>query len=291
MTESMAVFDRRLVRRHRQRAAAVSGTHDFLLKEVAGRLVERLDDIRRRFPVALDLGCRDGLLARALAGRGGIETLVQADGAEAFARRCPGLRLVCDEEALPFGPASFDLVLSYLALHWVNDLPGALIQTRRSLKPDGLFLAAMFGGETLRELREAFLKAELEREGGAGLHVSPFADVRDAGALLQRAGFALPVVDADRIVVRYDDPLALMADLRGMGEANAALERRRSFLKRGTLRAACEAYRRMSGDADGRVPATFEVLYLTAWCPHESQPKPLEPGSAGLSLKKALGGE
>lgn len=289
MTGSMAVFDRGLVRRHRERAAATIAAHGFLLAEVAERLADRLADVRRGFPKALDLGCHDGALARALAGRGGVETLVQADVSEAFVRRCAGLRVVCDEEALPFGPASFDLVLSCLNLHWVNDLPGALVQARRALKPDGLFLAAMFGGETLRELREAFLRAELAREGGAGLHVSPFADVRDAGALLQRAGFALPVADADRLTVRYDDPLALMADLRGMGEANAALERRRSFLKRGTLIAARESYRRMFADADGRVPATFEVLYLTAWCPHASQPKPLKPGSATVSLKKALG--
>jgi SAM-dependent methyltransferase len=192
---------------------------------------------------------------------------------------------------LPFAERALDLAVSCLDLHWVNDLPGALIQLRRALRPDGLFLGAFFGGETLHELRAAFLEAESEREGGAGLHVSPFVDVRDAGGLLQRAGFALPVVDADRIVVRYDDPLLLMADLRALGEANALRERRRLFLKRSTLGAVCAAYRQRFGAADGTVPATFEVLYLTGWSPDESQRKPLAPGSGQTSLAKALCGE
>ncbi len=289
MNDPAMPFDRRQVRRQRERAAARLEAHDFLLREVAARLAERLDDVRRRFPTALDLGCRGGELARALAGRGGIETLVAADLSEELARRAGGPAVVADEEALPFSEGAFDLVVSSLSLHWVNDLPGTLIQIRRTLRPDGLFLAAMFGGETLHELRSAFLEAEAALEGGAGPRVAPFADVRDMGGLLQRAGFALPVVDRDEITVRYADPLSLMADLRAMGEGNALAGRRRSFTRRGTLLAAAERYRDRFATADGRVPATFQVLYLTAWAPHESQPRPLRPGSGRVSLADVLG--
>jgi SAM-dependent methyltransferase len=306
MNEAMLIFDRALVRRHRERAAAPpgaapagaaftgtasAGVRHGLQDEVAERLTERLDDVRRRFAVALALGTRRALIARRLEARGGTETVIEADMAVGLGGLRPGLNLVCDEEALPFAERSFDLVLSCLDLHWVNDLPGALIQSRRALKPDGLFLGALFGGETLHELRAAFLEAESEHEGGAGLHVSPCVDVRDAGGLLQRAGFALPVVDADRIVLRYADPLSLMADLRAMGEANALRERRRRFLRRSTLGAVCATYRHRFGAKDGTVPATFEVLYLTGWSPHESQQKPLAPGSGQTSLAKVLRGE
>ena len=289
MSDAMAVFDRRCVRRHRDRAAAGLGQHDFLLVEVAARLAERLDEIRRRFPRALDLGCRDGALGRAIDGRSGIERLVSCDLSGAMVVQSPGLRLVADEEYLPFAPACFDLIVSSLSLHWVNDLPGTLIQIRDSLKPDGLFLAALFGGGTLAELREAFLAAEAECEDGASPRVSPFADVPDAGALLQRAGFALPVVDSDRITVTYDDPLNLMADLRGMGETNAAVSRRRRFTRRTTMMAAAQTYRDRFADPDGRIRATFQVIYLTAWRPDESQPKAAPRGSAEVSLATALG--
>ena len=287
--DAMNVFDRRLVRLHRERAARLLERHDFLLREVAERLLDRLEDTTRRFPAALDLGCHSGELGRALNGRGGVELLVQADLSPAMARRAGGLTVALDEEALPFAEASFDLVLSNLSLHWVNDLPGALLQARQALKPDGLFLAAMLGGETLHELRAALLEAELEVEGGAGPRISPFADLRDAGGLLQRADFAAPVIDRDQITVTYPDALALMRDLRGMGETNAAHTRRHGFSRRGTLLRAAALYAEHFARQDGRIPATFQVIYLTGWAPHESQQKPLRPGSAKRRLAEALG--
>lgn len=284
----MLVFDRRAVRLHRDRAAAVLPRHDFLLREVGSRLAERLDDVRRSFPLALDLGCHGGQLARLLAGRGGVQTLVQADLSPVMLRQAGGLRVAADEEALPFAAASFDLVVSLLSLHWVNDLPGALLQIRRVLKPDGLFLAAMLGGATLGELRQAMSAAEIACEGGLSPRVSPFADARAAGNLLQRAGFALAVADAESVPVSYPEPLALLKDLRGMGETNAALGRRRSLSRRATLLAALQRYQEQFADADGRVPATFQLIYLTGWAPHPDQPQALRPGSAGGRLAEAL---
>ncbi|MEE8246062.1 MAG: methyltransferase domain-containing protein [Alphaproteobacteria bacterium] len=285
----MKVFDRGAVRRHRERASPRFAGHRFLVAEVAERLADRLSDVTREFAAALDLGCHSGELSTALKGRGGIRRLVQADLSEAMVRRASGLRLVCDEELLPFAPASFDLILSVLSLHWVNDLPGALAQIARCLKPDGLFLAALLGGETLHELRQALITAELEEEGGASPRVSPFVELRDAGQLLQRAGLALPVVDSDTITVTYGDALELMAELRGMGESNAVLDRRHGLTRRATLLRAAELYRELYADGDGRLPATFQVLTLTAWAPHESQQKALAPGSARSLLAEALG--
>lgn len=286
------VFDRQQVRRQRDRAAATLPQHDFLLREVAARLADRLDDTVRRFPRALDLGSHAGEMAAAVSGHGGIETMVHADLSPAMAAMARastgGMAVVADEEALPFAPQAFDLVLSNLSLHWVNDLPGTLLQIRQVLKEDGFFVAAMLGGETLRELRQCLLEAELAEEGGAGPRVSPFADVRDAGALLQRAGFALPVVDIDTVTVTYADPMRLLADLRGMGEANAVATRRKSFSRRATLLRALALYEERFKTADGRVPATFQILFLTAWRPHPSQPKPLAPGSGRVNLADAL---
>jgi SAM-dependent methyltransferase len=292
--DSMRVFDRRLLRRRRDRAAAGLGGHDFLFREVAARLAERLDDITRRFPLALDLGCHGGELARSLRGRGGIETLVQADLSPAMAARAraaagPGTpTLVLDEEAVPFAEGSFDAVFSNLSLHWVNDLPGALVQLGRALKPDGLFLAAMLGGDTLIELRHCLMQAELDTAGGASPRVSPLVDPRDAGALLQRAGLALPVVDVDGLEVTYADALALMRDLKGMGEANALVDRHRRPSRRETFLRAAEIYRQRFADATGRVRATFQVIYLTGWAPAAAQPRPLRPGSATTRLAEAL---
>lgn len=283
------VFDRRAVRRQRERAARAFDAHDFLFREAASRLAERLDEVRRTFPVALDLGGHGGVLARALAGRGGIATLVETDLSFSLARRAPAPRVVADEEFLPFAPGTFDLAASCLSLHWVNDLPGALIQLRQALKPDGLLLVSMLGGETLHELRRVLLEAEAAETGGAGPRVSPFADVRDAGALLQRAGFALPVVDADTVTVTYPGALALMRDLRAMGEGNALAERRRGFSRRAVLLRAAALYEQLYADAAGRIPATFKIVTLTAWAPHAAQPKPLRPGSAAARLAEALG--
>lgn len=284
------IFDRRAVRLHRARAAAGEGA-GFLAAEVAGRLAERLDEVRRRFPLALDLGCGDGATARALAGRGGIERLVSADAAFAYARRAATPALVAEAEALPFAPASFDLVVSSLALHWTNDLPGALVQLRRLLRPDGLLLASLWGGGTLDALREALIEGELAEEGGASPRVSPFADPRDLGGLLQRAGFALPVVDTDEITVTYADAFALMRDLRAMGEGNAVAERRRGFTRRATLARAAAHYQAQCAGPDGRIAARFALVTLTAWAPAPSQPQPLRPGSAKHRLADALAGK
>jgi len=285
----MLVFDRRTVRAHRDRAAAGFAGHDFLVREAADRLADRLLDFKRGFEVALDLGCHTGTLAQVLRGRGGITHLVQADLSPAMVGQAPGLRLAADEELLPFAPASFDLVLSVLSLHWVNDLPGTLLQISRCLKPDGLFLACMLGGDTLRELRDALLQAEADVTGGASPRVSPFAEVRDAGGLLQRAGFALPVADSETIAVDYPDTLRLMRDLRGMGESNAALARQRHPTRRAVLAAAAAIYQQRHGRTDGRIPASFQLITLTGWRPHESQQQPLRPGSAKSRLAAALG--
>jgi SAM-dependent methyltransferase len=285
-------FDRVQLRRRRDRAAQHFAAHAFLLDEVSVRLAERLDDIKRRFPVAVDLGCHDGRLAAEIGGKNGIEMLVQCDLSQAMVARAKGaFRAVADEEWLPFAAGRLDLVISALSLHWVNDLPGALIQIRRALRPDGLFLAAILGGDSLTELRQSLARAESELEGGISPRIAPFADVRDLGALLQRAGFALPVVDSDTITVTYADALALMRDIRGMGESNILRQRHRHFTRRATLLAAVERYRDMFGDEDGRIPATFQILYLAGWCPHESQQQALKPGSGEFSLAAALDAE
>jgi SAM-dependent methyltransferase len=286
--DRVAVFDRSALRRQRARRAVCLEGYDFLIREVAERLVERLCDVRCAFSLALELGCHTGQLADVLRGRKEIGRLVQTDLSPAMVARVDGLRLVADEEALPFGADMFDLVLSCFGLHWVNDLPGTLAQVRHALRPDGLFLAAMAGGATLPELREALMRAELELDGGAGLRVSPFVDVRDAGSLLQRAGLAMPMVDIEAITVTYDNPLKLMQELRGMGEANALRERPRRPLGRATLLRAAEIYRDLFADGRGRVPATFQILMLSGWKPAPTQPQPLRRGSGRVSLAEAL---
>jgi NADH dehydrogenase [ubiquinone] 1 alpha subcomplex assembly factor 5 len=283
------IFDRRLLMRRRDRVAAGAATHDFLLARVADDLAERLGAVNRRFPLAASLGAYHGLVGRRLRQLPGIELVTDVEASPRLLAQCDGPRLQADEEALPFAEASLDLVVSGLALHLVNDLPGTLIQIRRALRPDGLLLAALLGGATLTELRTAFLIAEEEMEGGASPRVAPFADVRDLGSLLQRAQFALPVVDSDTVTVTYRDPLALMLELRAMGASNPLVERSRRPLRRATLARAIEVYRERFGLSDGRVPATFEIITLTAWAPHPSQPKPLRPGSAEVRLEDVLG--
>lgn len=289
--DAMRVFDRSLLRRRRERARPSYGAYSFLEEEVAVRVAERLEDIRRRFPLALELGARSGALGRALRDSGRIDTLIQSDLAPGWARERAedGPALALDEEALPVADGSLDAVFGALSLHWVNDLPGALAQIRRALKPDGLLLTALLGGETLVELRDAFAEAEIDVAGGISPRVSPFADLRDAGGLLQRAGFALPVVDADTVTVTYDSALHLMADLRGMGETNLVLERRRTPTTRRLLTRVAEIYATRFAGPDGRIPARFQVLYLTGWAPAASQPKALRPGAARTRLATALG--
>ncbi len=261
----MFIFNRRTVRRHRDRAAASFGEHDFLITDVAEKLADRLDDIQRSFPVALDLGCHNGGLGRRLNGRGAIETLFACDLSQAMAATAGPLATAADEEFLPFADDSFDLVLSNLSLHWVNDLPGALSQLKRVIKPGGLLLAAMLGGDTLKELRHALAAAEAACEGGLSPRVSPFADVRDGGNLLARAGFTGSVADSETITVSYQHPMGLLADLRGMGETNAVAKNRKGFTQRTTMMHAMAAYQETFGDEDGRIPATFQVIYLTGW--------------------------
>jgi SAM-dependent methyltransferase len=273
MSAGPTIFDRNLLRVRQQRARAL-GPATFLLDRVAAELGDRLAVVLRQFERAADLGTPTDALRRVLVASGKVGSIVD---------------VIVDEEALPFANGSLDLVVSALALQFVNDLPGTLIQVRRALKPDGLLLAALIGGDSLAELREAFAQAESEIEGGVSPRVAPFADLRELGALLQRAGFALPVVDSDRLTVRYKNVLDLMRDLRRMGATNILTERRRTPLKRKTLFRLAEIYAERFSDADGRLRATFEIAWLSGWSPHESQQKPLKPGSASTRLADALG--
>jgi NADH dehydrogenase [ubiquinone] 1 alpha subcomplex assembly factor 5 len=284
MSAAPRIFDRHLLRLRRLRLARREG-EGFLQAEVAARLVDRVEDLRRPLPTTLLLG--DPAALPALRGRFGIDTLVHAGlAADARpARQVPAV--VADEELLPFAGGRLDAVLSPMALHWVNDLPGTLAQIAWCLKPDGVLLAAFPGGATLAELRHALTLAELELLGGAGARVSPFVDLADAAGLLMRAGFALPVADADRITVLYRDPLRLVIELRRMGEASALADRP-GPLRRAVLARALELYRREHADRGGRVRATFEILFLCGWRPHGDQPRPRPRGSARASLADAL---
>lgn len=289
MSSPPILFDRALHRRRLDRAAPRFAQADFLKARAAGDIVERLEAIMRSFPVAVDLGARRGAFARALSGspaRERVGCLIETDLSRAMLAGRPGV--VVDEERLPFADASLDLVVSTLALHWTNDLPGALVQIRRALRPDGLFIGAFLGGSTLTELRQSLLQAEAEVSGGAAMRVSPFADVLDGAALLQRAGFALPVADTDRVVVRYDNALGLIRDLKAMGETNVLADRDRRPLSRAVLVRAVEVYAERFAQADGRIAATFDILTLTGWAPHPDQQQPLRPGSAKMRLADAL---
>lgn len=286
---SSIVFDRARLRRQRNRAAGGAADHDFLLAYVGDDLVERLSIVTRSFPTALNLGAHHGLLSRRIRELDNVGEVIDADASLNLLKQCTGPRVLADEEALPFPDESLDLVISGLAFQFVNDLPGTLIQIRKALRPDGLLLATLLGGATLRELRHAWLVAESEVSGGVSQRVAPFADVRDVGALLQRAGFALPVVDSETLTVTYESPLALMRELKAMGAGNALSGRHRRPVTRHLLARACEVYIDTFATPDGRIPATFELITMTAWTPHESQQKPLRPGSAQHRLADALG--
>ena len=285
---SMKIFDRHAVRLHRERAADGFGSFSFLFREAAERLVDRLFDIRREFPLALDLGSHGGLVADILAGRDSIQSIIQCDLSEKLVRGASGLRIVGDEEVQPFAPATFDLVISSASFHWINDLPGTLVQALRSLRPDGLLLVNFFGGETLKELRRSLLEVESEIKGGVSPRVSPFTDVRDAGALLQRTGFALPVADLETVTVSYESPQKLFHDLRGMGEVNSVIGRQKTFTSRQILLSAFKRYREIYEDQLGRIPATFEIITLTGWAPAPTQQKAAKRGSGQVLLKDEL---
>jgi SAM-dependent methyltransferase len=287
MSASPTIFDRSLLRARRARAAAL-GPETFLLDQVADDMVERLSTVLRQFDRAVDLGTPTDAVRRALSETGRVGSLIAAEPA-AHRLDTDFVRVVADEEALPFAEGSLDLLVSGLALQFVNDLPGTLLQIRRALKPDGLLLSALIGGDSLAELRDAFVGAESEIEGGISPRVAPFADVRELGALMQRAGFALPVVDTDRVTVRYDSAPALMRELRRMGATNILTERRRTPLKRATLERMEDIYCDRFSDPDDRIRATFEIVWLSGWAPHESQQQPLKPGSAKQRLADALG--
>lgn len=282
------IFDGDLLRRRRARAAAGASRHDFLLRRVADDFAERLSLIKRDFSQAADIGAHHGVLAERLAQVPGIGTIVELDSVSAASLNVGRSRIVADIEALPIAEGSLDLAVSALALQLVNDVPGVLAQIRRALRPDGLLLAALLGGDTLHELRQAWLVAEDEVAGGASPRVAPFADVRELGGLLQRAGFALPVADSDVVRVTYPTPLALMQDIKGMGASNVLLSRRRVPVTRRLLLRAAEVYAERHALPGGRVPATFEIVTLTAWAPDEKQQKPLAPGSATVRLADVL---
>ncbi len=275
-------FAPRLVRERKRRAAKGFRQAAFLHRRVAADLADRLEAIPRPFVRALALG-GGGLFSEEARARGALSArigeIIEAD---------VGSGIEVDPEHLPFAEASFDLIVSPLALHTVNDLPGALIQIRRALKPDGLMLAALFGGATLNELRLSLIAAESELTGGAGPRVAPFTSLQDVAALLQRAGFALPAADRDIVIVRYGEPMRLLADLRAMGETSALAQRNPQALSRRILARAFEIYRERFSDDDARVRASFEILTATGWAPHASQQQPLKPGSARARLADAL---
>lgn len=272
-TAAPILFDRALLRARLDRARH-AGPATFLLDRIREDFEERLQAVTRNFSDVADIWTPGELLRPPI-----------ADRFQSIRRLDPG-----PSEILPLQPQSLDLAVSALAFQFVNDLPGVLAQLRRALRPDGLLLAAMIGGDTLTELRQSFAAAEAECEGGVSPRVAPFADLRDVGALLQRAGLALPVTDVDRVVVRYDSAFALMADLRRMGATNVLIERRRTPTRRATLLRMAQIYAERFADADGRIRATFDVIWLSGWAPHESQQQPLKPGSAKASLEAAVKG-
>jgi SAM-dependent methyltransferase len=289
MASGPSVFERAAVRRNQRRAEKL-GPATFLIDRAAEDLCDRLSAVLRRFELGADLASPTDAVRRRLRGTDLVGRMIAlTDSAHADAALRDDLTIVADAEALPLREDSLDLVVSALALQFVNDLPGTFVQVRRALKPDGLFLAALIGGDSLLELRQSFAAAEAELEHGASPRVAPFTDVRAIGLLLQRAGFALPVTDVERLSVRYASPFALMQDLRRMGAANALADRRRMPLRRGTIMRMAEIYAERFCDPDGRVRATFDIVWLSGWKPHPGQQQPLRPGSAKARLADALG--
>ncbi|MTI10919.1 methyltransferase domain-containing protein [Curvivirga aplysinae] len=295
-SDAVNIFDRNVVRMRRTRAAKITaekefGDANFLFMEVADRLVDRLLDVSRNFDLALDIGCHSGEVHHWLQNcPEKVKHLIQCDMAEAYAKtaNARAASFVANEDLLPVKPESLDLVISNLSLHWVNDLPGAFAQIRQSLKPDGLFMGSMMGGESLFEMRSAIMEAEIELSGGISPRVSPFADIRDAGSLMQRAGFNLPVLDSEVIDVTYENLFKLAQDLRNMGETNAVHERVKSFSSRQLFMRAAEIYAEKHTNDEGRIPASFVIIYMHGWAPDPSQQQPAKPGSGQTSLADFL---
>jgi len=286
----MNVFDRETNKRHKDISAQLPDQHvyDYLKQDVADRLADRLCDVLRHFPNALDIGAGKGYMARTVT-KHEIGKLHQLESSKALLDLCGPTEVetentIGDEEILPFEANTFDLIMSNLSLHWVNDLPGVFVQSLRCLKEDGVFIGSIFGSDTLYQLRAALQLAELEREGGFAPHISPFAEMKDIGGLLQRAGFQLNTVDYDEITIDYPSMFELMEDLKGMGESNAAWNRK-SVLRRESLMAAAAIYKSMYGHEDGTIPATFQILYMIGWKPSKDTPLPLERGTGQFSLK------
>ena len=285
------LFDRARLARNRDRAASDFGNYDFLKARVSSDIAERLADTSHTFDRAFDLGAHTGQLAQVLQDSGQVGTIEAGDLSRCMVERMAAGGVTAreiDEERLPFAPASLDLIVSALSLHWVNDLPGTLVQIRKALKPDRLFLGALFGAGTLSELRTSLMEAETELTGGVAARLSPLPGLRDMASLMQRAGFTLPVVDRDPVTVRYGSPLTLLTDLKGMGERAAFMTGTTRPLSRRVLMRAMEIYQDRFSDPDGRVRATFEIVHMSGWSPADSQPKPLKPGSAKVSLADAV---
>nr|CAG4642644.1 EOG090X09JT [Evadne anonyx] len=288
----MNIFDRKAKKLHKDKAAQMKDfeTYNYLKDEVGYRLSDRVFDVNKHFKVAVDLGCGFGHVSKHLS-KDAVEELIMCDQSEMVLQKAAVpedvtncRKMVVDEEHLPFADESVDLVLSSLSLHWVNQLPSTFVQIMKCLKKDGVFIGALFGGETLFELRGALQLAEIEREGGFAAHISPFTEVRDIGSLLNRAGFKMLTIDTDEICVNYPSMFELMTDLKGMAENNATWIRK-LHLHRDTMFAASAIYKELYGNADGTIPATFQVIYMIGWKPDPSQPKPLERGSGNVSMK------
>ena len=284
------LFDQRLIRQHRQRASHRYADFAFLKDAAAIRLADRLELMRRHFDLCLDIGAHDGRLAQHFAGLGKIGHMIHTDPADGFAlaSKQHGSGVVHALGDLPYKPESFDAVFSCLSLHWVDDLPGLMMQARRLLKPDGLLLVSLLGGNSLAELKQALAEAEQDITGGLSPRCVPMADISDIGGLMSRAGLALPVADSDRLTVNYPHMFKLMEDLRGMGEQNAMLARLKTPTRRRVFMRAAEIYQQRFARADGQIPASFEIVTVTGWAPHENQQKPLRPGTAAHRLASAL---
>ncbi|MBT5187140.1 MAG: methyltransferase domain-containing protein [Kordiimonadaceae bacterium] len=283
--KEVEIFNRPLIKKRRDRIASEFRKHDFINQEITNRLIDNVQDIKRNFNIILNMNCDE----RSMHTHFENVFVINQDLSYKMVSRYEGLKIQADEELFPFQNQSLELILSCLNLHWVNDLPGALAQLLHGLKPDGLFLGALFGGETLTELRQSMLKADMDHRGGISPHISPFVDVRDAGSLMQRAGFTLPVVSTERITVTYSDAFALMKELKGMGENNALMKGYKALSSPKLMMKVAENYHLSFANEQGRIPVTFDIIYLQGWAPHESQQKPLKPGSGKMFLKDALG--